>query len=396
MMPGKTKSRRTEEYEDSEKEAIKSGKKALERAPWLFSRAVPRTKGFFAEARENYAVHPDHYSVHLVDGVGTKLFFSAWSDDYRKAPIDAVAMNANDMATLINAFPTEINLYLACQTWVEENKMGEIMDGFVDALERIRVPNAPWEMNIGKMETASLDEMISLGIKDKGVDYGVVMIGHIQRSRLPNLDPKPGNIIVGVSSTGLHSNGFTGARHVLLKPDVEYRDEWKPQYRGRFGLHDKPSMLEGKTVMEAMQVPTALYLAEAGAIGDFFSGNTNIYGVNITGNGLHNFNRAGKNVSFEITDPMQPLPIHKLLAQESGWTPKNAYTKQNMGMGFAYVVPNKEVAEVIVLSINQRGENHAQIAGEVRKARRSEKELRTTMHAPYDGGKPINFAGYAK
>jgi len=390
----------TADYEKSEEIAISNGKKALSKASWLHDRGVGKTDGFFVELRENDVVHPYFYSVHCVDGNGTKLFLSAWSNNYRNAPIDGVAMNTNDMATIIHAYPDMINIYIASQTEVEEKHMGEIMEGFVDALERIRIPYSPNfltpffiqpEVNVGKIETASLDEMISLGVPNRGVDFGIVMTGYIQKGKVPNLKPKPGNIIVGVSSTGLHSNGYTGARHVLFTPEVEYRDEWKSQYKGRFKFDDKPSVLEGKTVFEALQVLTALYLPEALLIGLKFD-NRDIYGVNITGNGLHNFNRVGENVSFEITDPMEMLPIHKLLIEESKWTPEKAYTKQNNGMGFAYVAPDLETAEGIVGLINRRGENTAKIVGDVRKD--FGVELRTTIHKPYEG-KPIPFKGYS-
>ena len=248
----------TADYEASEELAIASGKNALLRAPWLHNRAVDKTKGSFVELRENDVVHPGYYAVSVVDGVGTKLFCCPWSGNYRLQPIDGVAMNANDKATIIHAYPDSIIIYIACQQEVEEKHMGEIMAGFVDALERIRIPNAPWDINIGKIETASLDEMISLGVPNKGVDFGIAMTGYIAKDKVPNLNPQPGNPIVGVSSTGLHSNGFTGARHVFYTPDVEYREEWKGQYKGRFKFDDKPDILEGKTVLEAMQVPTAL------------------------------------------------------------------------------------------------------------------------------------------
>ena len=381
----------TADYEESEEIAIQTGKKALERAPWLFNRRNSKSKGFFVELRDNDAVHPGYFSVHCVDGVGTKLFLSAWSGNYRLAPTDGIAMNANDKATIIRAYPSELNIYLACQTQIEKEKMEEIMNGFVDALEKIRIPNAPWDLNIGKMETASLDEMISLGIPNMGVDFGIVITGYIKKDEVPNLDPKPGHIIVGVSSTGLHSNGYTGGRHVLFKPEVEYRDEWKSQYRGRFNFDDKPEILEGKTVLEALQVPTALYLVEASLTGQMFD-NKDIYGVNITGNGMHNFNRAGEGVSFEITDPLKLLPIHELLIQESKWTPYEAYRKQNLGMGFAYIAPNLDIAESIVKLINERGENKADIVGSVHES--SEAELRTTIHKPYEG-KKLDFIGYS-
>jgi len=382
----------TADYEEREEIAIRSGKKALERAPWLFNRRSNLIKGgFFVELRENNLVHPDYCSVHCVDGNGTKLFLGPWSGNYRKAPQDGIAMNANDMATIISAYPDALNIYIACQTEVEEQHMGEIMNGFVDAAEKIKIQNAPFDLNIGKLETASLDEMISLGIPNKGHDFGIVMVGYIKKDKVPNLEPKPGHLIVGVSSTGLHSNGYTGARHVLFTPDVEYREEWKSQYKGRFHFNDKPKILEGKTVLEALQVPTALYLVEASLIGQEFN-NRDIYGVNITGNGLHNFNRAGKNVSFEITEPMDILPIHKLLIQESNWSPKQAYTKQNMGMGFTYIAPSFDIAEGIVKLINDRGENKAKIVGVVNKSK--EKELITRIHKPYEGNL-LEFIGYS-
>jgi len=380
----------TADYETSEKIAIKSGKEALSKAPWLFDRSKEK-RGFFFELKRNDAVHPDYYAIHCVDGVGTKLFLAPWSSNYRLQPIDGIGMNANDMATAIHAYPDAINLYFAVQTGIEEEHMGEIMEGFVDAIAEISIPWAPFNVNIGKLETASLDEMISLGIANKGFDIGIVMTGYIKKDKVPNLTPQPGHIIVGISSTGLHSNGYTSARHILFTSDVEYRKEWKSQYRGKYHFNDKPSILEGKTVLEALQVPTAAYLTEASKIGKELD-NRDIYGVNITGNGLHNFNRAGQEVSLEITDPLPILPVHKFLIQESGWTPEIAYKKQNMGMGFAYVCPSLDIAEKIIKSINLRGKNKAKIVGEVRKS--EEKELKTTIHKPYEG-KPIDFIGYS-
>lgn len=386
----------TDDYEDSEAKAIESGKAALSRAPWLHNRTVPNTEGFFFGLSENDVVHPDHYLVSCVDGNGTKLFLSAWSGNYRLAPQDGIAMNANDMATAIRAYPDTLNIYMACQTDVEENHMGEIMNGFVDALEKIRIPNIKlngWNVNIGKLETASLDEMISLGVEGKGFDLGISMIGFIRKDHVPRLNPRPGYKIIGVTSTGMHSNGYTSGRHVLLKPDpeLEPRDKWRKAYHGRFGLHDTPTILEGKTILEAMQVPTALYLVDAVKIGQELN-DLDIYGINITGNGLANFNRVGhEEVSFEITDPLPLLPIHKLLIQESGWSPEQAYVKQNNGLGFAFITPQYS-ADKVVKIINERGENHAQIIGEVF-WNKGGRKVQTVLHKPYEGD-PLTFKGY--
>jgi phosphoribosylformylglycinamidine cyclo-ligase len=380
----------TGDYEKREQKAIRNGRRALSRAPWLFNRTSAPSKGFFFELKENDVVHPGFYAVHCVDGVGTKLFLSAWSNNYSLSPVDAVAMSANDMATAIEALPDTVDLYFAVQHGIEEHHMEEIMDGFAGALERIRIPGAPFEPNIGKIETASHDEMVALGVPGKGWDVGVVMTGYIPKHKVPHLEPKPGHLIVGVSSSGAHSNGYTSARHVLFGPDVEYREEWKSQYRGGFRFEDRPAVLEGLTVLEALQIPTAIYLRDAAAIGKELD-LRDIYGVNITGGGLANFNRVGQEVSFEIVDPLDPLPIHKLLVAESRWGPRKAYSKQNMGMGFAYIVPALEVAEVVVRIIADRGENTAKIVGEVREHTGS--QPCTVLHKPFEGP-PLKFVGY--
>ena len=380
----------TSDYEGSEQKALRDGKKALAGAGWLFGRTDPRSKGFFFELKENETVHPGYLAVHCVDGAGTKLFLSAWSGEYGLAPIDAVAMNANDMATAIHALPDTMDLYFAVQQGVEREHMGTIMAGFARALDRIRIPGAPFEVNLGKIETASHDETVALGVPGQGWDVGVVMTGYIPRDKVPLLKPQPGHVIVGVASSGAHSNGYTEARHALLTPEVECRREWKDRYRGRFGLEDRPAVLEGRSVLEALQVPTALYLVETALIGRRLD-DRDIYGVNITGNGLANFNRAGRGVRFEITDPLEPLPIHRLLVRESGWTPREAYRKQNMGLGFAYIVPSLETAEAVVRLIAERGRHRAHIIGEVRAG--EEEQPRTILHKPYEGS-ALEYAGY--
>ena len=149
---------------------------------------------------------------------------------------------------------------------------------------------------------------------------------------------------------------------------------------------------EGKTVGEAMQEPTALYLKEANIIGDAFD-SLDIYGINITGNGLHNFNRVGKNVIFNITDPMDPLPIHNLLMQESRWDVKTAFTKQNMGMGFAYIVRSQDRAELLTKIINNEGKNKAKIVGVVGVDQTGDAPL-TILHRNAYDNKVHQFAGY--
>ncbi|MFH1501336.1 MAG: hypothetical protein ABIE22_05330 [archaeon] len=390
------------DYEAREEVAISAGKAALAKFPFLSSRKASG-KGFFAELNQNDIVHPGWYSVHCVDGIGTKLYFCAWSGDYATQMQDGLQMVLNDMAPMMRAFPSELSVYIACQSDVEEHHMGDIMRGIGQGLERTRIPNAPFEVNLGKIETASLDEMIALGMPGKGVDLGFVLNGWIKKEDVPNLNPQPGYKIVGVASTGLHSNAYTGGRHSILAPSeaLEAREEWRKHYGGRWHLDSRPAALEGATVMEAMMTPTADYLVDSIAIGRHFE-IKDIFGINITGNGFKNFNRVGKGVSYEITDPLPALPVHRFLITESGWPTEKSYVKQNNGMGFAYIVPNQTDAEIVVDIINKRGVNHAEIVGEVRDIREVEKEtgedfggeLVTRIHKPYDGSGIVTLKGY--
>jgi len=387
----------TGDYEKREEVAIKAGKSELARGRWFYERTYQPTKGFFVEIIENDRIHPNYLGTRCVDGVGTKLFLSAWSGNYTLAPLDALAMSANDKATLIHALIDTVDIYMAVQGDVAQYHMGNIMHGFANGFEMLRIPEGlGQDLNIGKIETASLDEMISLGVPGKGWDVSVSMTGFIPKNKVPHLNPQPGHVIVGVSSTGMHSNSFTDARHFLLTPDIEPREKWKNQYKGRFELTDKPEILDGKNLQQALEVPTAFYYIQAYLIGNRFN-NRDIYGVNITGNGIKNFNRAGQDVSFEITDPFDPMPIHQLIVQESDWNPEKAYKKLNMGMGFAYIVPTHEIASQCIKQIHELEDGEikltAKIIGEVSQAKRSETSLRTTIHKPYEGTK-LDFVGY--
>jgi phosphoribosylaminoimidazole (AIR) synthetase len=85
-----------------------------------------------------------------------------------------------------------------------------------------------------------------------------------------------------------------------------------------------------------------------------------------------------------------------LLMQESGWTTMQAYTKQNMGMGFAYIAPTLEAAEELVQVIEMRGENKAKIVGEVTASK--EPGLVTILHKTFESAlkEPLAFRGYTK
>lgn len=324
---------RAEDYESREHTAISDGQKQI---PNYLTSRHKSFKGSFCVLTES-RFHPDSYKVTTEDGAGTKLFLAQWLNNYQTIGFDLVAMNANDYAIMGKVCPDTINLYFACQSKIEEHKMGEIMKGIVGALKKCDVSDILDDaevINFGKLETASLDEMITGPVPHYGFDIGCGMNGFIKKDDMPLWIPKKGDIIVGFESSGLHSNGYTAARHTLLTPNVDPRSEWKSQYRGKYSLSDLVPNTN-QTIGQALLEPTLIYsrmIAEIAANSNF------VFGVNITGNGLRNFNRFGNDVSFIIEDPFEPKPIHNLVKEEANYDVKTAFTKLNMGMGFAIVL----------------------------------------------------------
>jgi len=347
----------SEDYEQRESRAVHAGKSQM--SPEFSDRRVGKG-GLFAEVRENKSVYPKHYMLLATDGVGSKLFLSQWLDDYKTIGHDLVAMNINDLATFGKVIPDAINVYFAVQSKVEEEKMGDIVKGIDDALERCIIPGSKFNINYGKFETASLDEMISGPVPGYGFDVAATATAFIEKKRMPDFDPKPGDVIVGFGSEGLQSNGYTAARHVLLDQEVEPREEFREQYTGRFGLDDR---IPGSdiTVGKALIRPTEIFLRAMYRIADSIRG---AYGVNITGYGLKNFNRFGKRVRYALTLPFEPRPIHKLLMDEGKYAPEEAWTKWNMGMGFAVIVKDHDAARA-ACSIAEEEGHTAKVVGKV-------------------------------
>ncbi|MFH1063823.1 MAG: AIR synthase related protein [Candidatus Woesearchaeota archaeon] len=349
------KKEKTEDYEKREAKAVADGKSNMSRE--LFSRKVGRGS-LFAEVRENPSIYPDHYMLRAIDGVGTKLFLSQWLDRYDTIGQDLVAMSVNDLATFGRVELDTMDVYFAVQAAIENEKMGQIMKGIDCALMQCRkTPKVP--INYGKLETASLDEMITGPVPGYGYDISGTVTAFIRKNDVPSFEPEQGDVIVGFASSGLHSNGFTAARHMLLHPDVEPREEWKSEYTGKFWLEDAAPC--GKTIGELLLTPTLLYFSTTYKIAQEIPGT---YGVNITGYGLKNFNRFGEGIKYLIHHAMEPHPIHALIMREGGYDVKKAYTKMNMGMGFAMIVKDYDQASRVIRIASEEG-HRAKVVGHI-------------------------------
>lgn len=245
-----------------------------------------------------------------VDGVGTKMLVADALQDWRTVGIDCVAMNVNDLYVM-NLEPVAFVDYIATDSLSPE-KMAQIGEGLNEGARQAN-------MNIVGGETATLRGLV------KGLDLAGTCLG-VQKKDLVITGEAivPGDVIIGLPSSGIHSNGLTLARKIVEE----------------CASYDTP-LPNGKTLGEDILTPTRIY---AGVLR--VTEGCSIHGMcHITGGGLLNLKRLSK-YGFSITDPLEPPLIFKWL-QEAGSIGKvEAYRTFNMGMGYAFIAPAGSVATI--------------------------------------------------
>jgi phosphoribosylformylglycinamidine cyclo-ligase len=348
------------DYQKREATAVSAIKKAIPSK--LKQNMDPISNGMFAELYENKEVFPNHFMGCAIDGVGTKLILAEAMNKFDTVGIDLVAMSSNDLATFGKISPFLFIDYFAVQSKFQEKGLtGELMKGIVKGLEMSEVGDilrSSIHVNIGKGETASVDELISGLNPGMGFDIAGGLIGFIKKEDI-HTKVKIGDKIIALKSSGPHSNGYTDLRLKLLKGDFETRKEFKSNYKGKFKLDDK---FENSTIGDLLLEPTRIYSKTVAAIADRMK----VTGINNTGYGLKNLNRL-KGFQFLINNPIKPQPIFDLTQKESKFTDEQMYKKFNMGMGF-FIIVDKNDAEK-ALSIAEKFKEKPKIVGEVEKGK---------------------------
>ncbi len=349
-----------------------------------------KNKTFFANLYEN-SLFPNYYSFSSADGVGSKLIIASVMNKFDTIGIDLVAMNANDAATLGRIMPDMFMNIISCQDKIQEERItGDIIKGIIIGLDDCDVSQiikgAP-KLVIGKGETASMQDLISGPRFGYGFDITGAINGYMKKSDVPDFDPKPGDVIIGVESSGLHSNGYTSVRYKLLNGKFEPRPEFRKLYTGTHDINESfNDGINNISLGEELLKPTKLYVKLMARVATDFPGT---FGVNITGYGLKNFNRIGKNIKYVISDPVKPKPIFEMLQEDGKFSIEQMYEKFNMGMGFA-IICKKENAEFILRTAKKM--NHeAKIIGHIAKA--DAKQLKNSTEINVNG-KKIVYTGY--
>jgi len=277
--------------------------------------------------------------VASTDGVGTKLKVAVLMNRHSSIGIDAVAMCVNDILVQ-GAEPLFFLDYLAVGKLVPE-KVAAIVAGVAEGCRQ-----AGCALLGG--ETAEMPGIYS----PEEYDLAGFVVGVAERAKIVNGSRiKPGDRIIGLPSTGLHSNGYSLARKVLLE-EAGYRvDTYHPAL--------------GRTIGEEMLVPTRIYVPLVLPIlekTDF-----NILGmVNITGGALReNIPRIlPPGCAVVLKKQSWSIPPIFSLIQEIGRV-KEAEMQRvyNLGLGFLLIVPNEEAS--ILLSYFTRQKEKAYLVGEV-------------------------------
>ena len=249
------------------------------------------------------------------DGVGTKLLVADAMRKWDTVGIDCIAMNVND-TICVGSEPIGFVDYIAIDR-PDEKVTSEVGKGLERGAEMSN-------MTIVGGEIAVLPELV------KGLDLAGTCLGMVKKDEIITGDAiKPGDALIGLPSSGIHSNGLTLARKIFEKNRIGYREKVK-------GLN--------RSVGMELLEPTTIYVRQILKLIDRFD----VKGMaNITGGGLRNLIRLKKGIGFEIEDPMRPNPIFDVMQELGNVTDNEMYQTFNMGMGYCMVVPERESSDVV-------------------------------------------------
>jgi phosphoribosylformylglycinamidine cyclo-ligase len=259
------------------------------------------------------------------DGVGSKLVVAEQTGRLDTVGIDCVAMNVNDIIC-VGAKPMAVLDYLAVER-ADPQALAAIATGLARGAELA-------DVEIPGGEVAVLPELIRGHPSPGGFDLTATAIGIVALdSVLTGAACRPGDALIGLPSSGLHSNGYSLARAILRDAGVAFED--------------RPDVLEGSSVADALLEPTLIYVEAVLALLESDLAVTGL--AHITGDGVLNLLRMQSPVGFEIDDPLPVPAICRLVCERGAIAPAEAYEVFNMGCGMVCMVARESVEDALAL-----------------------------------------------
>ena len=251
------------------------------------------------------------------DGVGTKVIVAQLMNRFDTIGIDCVAMNVNDVIC-VGARPIGFIDYIALRQ-PNEQLLQELATGLVEGARQS-------ETAIVGGETAILPDLIAGD--ENAFDLAGMVMGAVKGRPLLGNAIRPGDLIVGVESSGLHSNGYTLARKVLLS---------------RYSVDDNAEHLV-QTVGEELLVPTRIYVKP---VMEILKKKISVHGIgHITGGAFKKLARLNHGVRYELDQLPSPTGIFRQIQVDGAIETKEMYRTFNMGIGLCLICPGSSAEAV--------------------------------------------------
>jgi phosphoribosylformylglycinamidine cyclo-ligase len=231
----------------------------------------------------------------------------------------------------VGADPIAVLDYIAVEE-ADPERLAQIADGLRRGAEEAQV-------EIPGGELAVLPELLEGHPSPRGFDLLGFCVGLVELDAIvTGAACEPGDALIGLPSSGIHSNGYTLARRAL-----------EP-----LGLDARPEALGGASVADALLEPTVIYVR---AVLELIRADVPVRGLaHITGGGLLNLLRLRDGVGYEVSDPLPVPGICTLVAEHGGVGAAEMWEVFNMGCGFCAVVRDEHAdAAVEILERHHPG-----------------------------------------
>nr|WP_291492125.1 phosphoribosylformylglycinamidine cyclo-ligase [Desulfurella sp.] len=252
----------------------------------------------------------DSVIASTTDGVGTKLKIAFATNKHDSVGIDLVAMNVNDIITT-GIMPTFFLDYIA-YSQVEDKVLEDIFKGIAEGLKQANCA-------IAGGETAQMPSMYNEG----EYDLAGFCVGVGKKEDLFKGNVKEGDCLIGIASSGFHSNGYSLIRKAFFE----------------IAKYKLDTIVSNKTLGEILLTPTIIYVTSVKLVKQYIKA-----AAHITGGGfIENIPRCLEGLGCEIyTNTIKTQEEFLLVADIAKLSKEEMYKTFNMGIGFVLVVDEKD------------------------------------------------------